>query len=96
MKAKEIVEELTAEAELDKTYLGKVVRVTGFGAFVEVLPSVEGLLHVSGVMAIVLAAYEIVCSELCGLGHYKMRSFLHVVSQDEYDAWIAEQASYVY
>ncbi len=40
--------------------------------------------------------YEIVCSELCGLGHYKMRSFLHVVSQEEYDAWIAEQASYLF
>ncbi len=40
--------------------------------------------------------YEIVCSELCGLGHYKMRSFLHVVSQAEYDAWIAEQASYLF
>ena len=40
--------------------------------------------------------YEIVCSELCGLGHYKMRSFLYVVSQEEYDAWIAEQASYLF
>lgn len=40
--------------------------------------------------------YEIVCSELCGLGHYKMRSFLHVVSQEEYDAWLAEQASYLF
>ncbi|MFQ5768285.1 MAG: S1 RNA-binding domain-containing protein, partial [Acidobacteriota bacterium] len=47
MKAKEIVLELTAEAEIDKTYLGRVTRVTGFGAFVEVLPSVEGLLHIS-------------------------------------------------
>ncbi|MFQ5671259.1 MAG: polyribonucleotide nucleotidyltransferase [Acidobacteriota bacterium] len=47
MKAKEIILELTAEAEIDKTYLGKVVRVTGFGAFVEILPSVEGLLHIS-------------------------------------------------
>ncbi len=40
--------------------------------------------------------YEIVCSELCGLGHYKMRSFLHVVSQQEYDDWLAEQASYLF
>ena len=40
-------QELTAEAELGKTYLGKVVRVVNFGAFVEVLPGVEGLLHIS-------------------------------------------------
>ena len=40
--------------------------------------------------------YEIVCSELCGLGHYKMRSFLHVVSPEEYDAWIKEQAEFVF
>lgn len=40
--------------------------------------------------------FEIVCSELCGLGHYKMRSFLHVVSEEEYNAWIEEQASYVF
>jgi polyribonucleotide nucleotidyltransferase len=46
-KAVEIIRELTAEAELGKTYLGKVVRVVNFGAFVEVLPGVEGLLHIS-------------------------------------------------
>jgi polyribonucleotide nucleotidyltransferase len=46
-KAVEIIKELTAEAELGKTYLGKVVRVVNFGAFVEILPGVEGLLHIS-------------------------------------------------
>jgi polyribonucleotide nucleotidyltransferase len=46
-KAVAIIKELTAEAELGKTYLGKVVRVVNFGAFVEVLPGVEGLLHIS-------------------------------------------------
>ena len=46
-KAVEIIRELTAEAELGKTYLGKVVRVVPFGAFVEILPGVEGLLHIS-------------------------------------------------
>lgn len=39
--------------------------------------------------------YEIVCSELCGLGHYKMRSFLHVVSEDDYAAWLKEQAEFL-
>ena len=46
-QAVEIIKELTAEAELGKTYLGKVVRVVNFGAFVEILPGVEGLLHIS-------------------------------------------------
>jgi polyribonucleotide nucleotidyltransferase len=47
MKAVEIIRELTAEAELGKIYVGKVVRVVNFGAFVEILPGVEGLLHIS-------------------------------------------------
>jgi polyribonucleotide nucleotidyltransferase len=46
-QAIEIIKQLTAEAELSKTYLGKVVRVVNFGAFVEILPGVEGLLHIS-------------------------------------------------
>ena len=47
LKAIEIIKEITAEAEVGKTYLGKVVRIVNFGAFVEVLPGIEGLLHVS-------------------------------------------------
>ena len=46
-KAITIIEELTASAELNKTYLGKVQRITDFGAFVEILPGIDGLLHVS-------------------------------------------------
>jgi polyribonucleotide nucleotidyltransferase len=46
-KAVEIIRELTAEAELGKIYVGKVVRVVNFGAFVEILPGVEGLVHIS-------------------------------------------------
>ena len=46
-KAVAIIEELTATAELNKSYLGKVVRVVDFGAFVEILPGTDGLLHVS-------------------------------------------------
>jgi polyribonucleotide nucleotidyltransferase len=45
--AADIIKELTAEAELGKIYLGKVVRTTSFGAFVEILPGVDGLLHIS-------------------------------------------------
>ena len=46
-KAISIIEELTASPEVDKTYLGKVQRITDFGAFVEILPGIDGLLHVS-------------------------------------------------
>ena len=46
-KAIAIIEELTASPELNKTYLGKVQRITDFGAFVEILPGIDGLLHVS-------------------------------------------------
>ena len=39
--------------------------------------------------------YEIACSELCGLGHYRMRAYLEVVEAAEFDAWLVEQASYL-
>ena len=47
MKAKAIIEGIVAEAELGKIYNGKVVRIADFGAFVEILPGVDGLLHIS-------------------------------------------------
>ena len=46
-KAITIIEELTASPELNKNYLGKVQRITDFGAFIEILPGIDGLLHVS-------------------------------------------------
>jgi polyribonucleotide nucleotidyltransferase len=46
-KAIAIIQELTATPELNKTYLGKVQRITDFGAFVEIMPGLDGLLHVS-------------------------------------------------
>jgi cytochrome c oxidase subunit 2 len=36
-----------------------------------------------------IGEYEIACAELCGLGHYKMHGMVHVVSQDDYDKWLA-------
>ena len=41
--------------------------------------------------ATVPGQYEIACAELCGLGHYRMRSFLNVVSQDDFDKWMKDQ-----
>ena len=45
--AKSIVEGLTAEVEVGKEYKGKVTRIMNFGAFVEILPGKEGLVHIS-------------------------------------------------
>lgn len=46
-KARKIVESLTKEVQVGETYLGKVTKLMKFGAFVEILPGKEGLVHVS-------------------------------------------------
>ncbi|MCH8819631.1 MAG: polyribonucleotide nucleotidyltransferase [Acidobacteria bacterium] len=46
-RAIEMVEAITATAETGKTYMGTVKKVVDFGAFVEILPGTEGLLHIS-------------------------------------------------
>jgi len=48
-KAIKMIKDLMAEAEIGKTYLGKVVRLADFGAFVEIFPGTDGLLHISEV-----------------------------------------------
>jgi len=45
--ALQMIREVTATAEVGKTYLGKVVRLAEFGAFVELFPGTDGLLHIS-------------------------------------------------
>src|SRR5580658_7907363 len=46
-KAIQMISDITAVPEVGKTYLGKVVRLAEFGAFVEIFPGTDGLLHVS-------------------------------------------------
>jgi polyribonucleotide nucleotidyltransferase len=48
-KALQIIGDITATAEVGKTYLGKVTRLADFGACVEIIPGTEGLLHISEV-----------------------------------------------
>ncbi|MGH9326694.1 MAG: polyribonucleotide nucleotidyltransferase [Terriglobia bacterium] len=48
-KAMKRIRDIMAEAEIGKTYLGKVVRIADFGAFVEIFPGTDGLLHISEV-----------------------------------------------
>jgi polyribonucleotide nucleotidyltransferase len=46
-KALQMISDITATAEVGKTYLGKVTRLADFGAFVEIIPGTDGLLHIS-------------------------------------------------
>jgi polyribonucleotide nucleotidyltransferase len=46
-KAMQMIGDIAAVAEVGKTYLGKVVRIVDFGAFVEIFPGTDGLLHIS-------------------------------------------------
>ncbi|MBI5469676.1 MAG: S1 RNA-binding domain-containing protein, partial [Deltaproteobacteria bacterium] len=46
-RAIDMVRALTAEAEVGKLYMGKVKKITDFGAFVEIFPGTEGLVHIS-------------------------------------------------
>ena len=45
--AREYIKKLTAEPEIGKTYEAKVIKLQDYGAFVEFLPNVQGLLHIS-------------------------------------------------
>jgi cytochrome c oxidase subunit II len=40
-----------------------------------------------------IGRYEIVCTQLCGLGHYNMKAYLSVLSQQDYDDWLKKQAA---
>jgi polyribonucleotide nucleotidyltransferase len=46
-RAMQMISDIAAVAEVGKTYLGKVVRIVDFGAFVEIFPGTDGLLHIS-------------------------------------------------
>lgn len=46
-KALKMIDDLTKDVKVGEVYLGKVVKITNFGAFVEILPGKEGLVHIS-------------------------------------------------
>jgi polyribonucleotide nucleotidyltransferase len=46
-RARAMIEELTQEAEIGRIYVGKVKRITDFGAFVEIFPGTDGMIHIS-------------------------------------------------
>ena len=55
----------------------------------DVVPGMETRLHFT---ASTVGRYEIPCSQLCGLGHYQMRSFLQVMSQEDFAKWLRDNA----
>jgi cytochrome c oxidase subunit II len=40
-----------------------------------------------------IGKYEIVCTQLCGLGHYNMKAYLYVMSQEDFDSWLKKEAA---
>jgi len=40
-----------------------------------------------------LGKFEVVCTQLCGLGHYNMRAYVEVMTQENFDKWLADQVS---
>lgn len=61
-KAKEMIQNIVREVEVGATYVGKVTRVEKYGAFVEILPGKEGLVHISQLDVGRVAKVEDVCN----------------------------------
>ena len=53
------------------------------------VPGLDVSLHFT---ATKIGKYEIVCTQLCGLGHYNMKAYLEVMSQQDFDDWLKKQA----
>lgn len=56
----------------------------------DMVPGMEIPVHFTATR---VGTYEIPCSQLCGLGHYKMRAFMKVLSEDDFGKWLREQAA---
>jgi cytochrome c oxidase subunit II len=54
------------------------------------VPGLDVSLHFTATKA---GRYEIVCTQLCGLGHYNMKAYLNVLSQNDFDDWLKKQAA---
>jgi cytochrome c oxidase subunit II len=54
------------------------------------VPGIDLSLHFT---ATKIGKYEIVCTQLCGLGHYNMKAYLNVMSQEDFDKWLKAQSS---
>ena len=78
-------------------YVGKdstVIAPKGSILFEEVLTQLAEAGHTE-VKAGPDTPMEIACAQLCGLGHYRMRGYVSILTPEEYDAWLKEEASYL-
>jgi polyribonucleotide nucleotidyltransferase len=62
-KALGMIQDICREVEIDRIYLGKVKKIVEFGAFVEVIPNTEGLLHISQIAESRIRSVQDVLSE---------------------------------
>ncbi|MDX1643569.1 MAG: hypothetical protein R3244_04325 [Thermoanaerobaculia bacterium] len=58
----------------------------------DAIPGMEIPVHFTPVMTSDDERWEIACAQLCGLGHYRMRGFLTVETEEEFEAWLASKA----
>jgi cytochrome c oxidase subunit 2 len=56
----------------------------------DLVPGMEIPIHFTATQT---GRYEIACAELCGLGHYKMRAFFEVMTEQDYQKWLQNMAS---
>ncbi len=56
----------------------------------DLVPGMEIPIHFTATKT---GTYEIICSQLCGLGHYKMRAFFQVMSEEDFEKWLQDQAA---
>jgi polyribonucleotide nucleotidyltransferase len=87
--ALEIIEGIIEDPELDKVYEGTVVKIVDFGAFVNILPGKDGLLHVSEISAErvenvsdVLSEGDVIKVKLIGFDRGKMKLSKKVLESD--------------
>jgi cytochrome c oxidase subunit II len=56
----------------------------------DVVPGLDLYIHFTAVKP---GKFEIVCTQLCGLGHYNMKAYLYAYSQEDFDAWLKKEAA---
>ncbi len=58
-----------------------------FRVKMDVVPGMTTAMHVQATKT---GDYEVVCAELCGLAHYRMRALIHVKTEQEFGAWVQQ------
>lgn len=79
------VELLLHSKDMDHGFYVRELRVQQ-----DILPGMEIPMHFTPTK---IGKYDIACNQLCGLGHYNMRAFIDVMSEEDFQKWLAEQAS---